>query len=211
MAWFVDRREWFSFYTHFVGALVALGGLLLLVDRARGPLETVAFVVYGVTLVAMFASSTLHHVAHREAGLFRALDQIAIYLFIAGTYTPLCLLTVPAVWGVPMLVLVWVLAAGGIALKLFVPQTPRWVTAGIYLGLGWMSLAGAVPIAQHWTPGRIALLVGGGVVYSVGAAVYARKRPDPWPDAVGYHGLWHVFVLAASALHFALVWQVAAG
>lgn len=200
------REEAFSFFTHAGGALFALGGLVLLVRRAESDLATAAFGVYGATLVLMLATSALHHVAHREDGVFRRLDMTAIYLLIAGTYTPVCLLALPPAWGRPILLVVWSLAALGIGLRWLRPVTPRWVTAGLYLGLGWMSLAGAVPIAQAWAPQAIALLVGGGVVYTVGAIVYALRRPDPWPRHVGYHGLWHVFVLVGALLHFALIW-----
>lgn len=200
------RNEAFSFFTHFAGALAGLVGLVLLVQRAESPLAIAAFSVYGATLVLMFASSMLHHVAHREGGLFRRLDMTAIYLFIAGSYTPMCLLGVPPAWGLPLIVTVWILAIVGVALLHLAPATPRRVTAALYLALGWLAVVGAYPILVYvsWEP--LALLVAGGVVYSVGAIVYARKWPDPWPHAVGYHGLWHVFVMGGAALHFALVW-----
>lgn len=200
------REEAFSFFTHLVGALAGLMGLVLLVRRAEGTLALAAFGVYGATLVFMFASSTLHHVAHREDGVFRKLDQTAIYLFIAGTYTPICLLGLPRNLGVPVLALVWALALAGIALRWLLPRTPRWVTAGLYLGLGWLSLLGGKAVLENLSLPALLLLVGGGVVYSVGAVVYATKRPDPWPRVVGYHGLWHVFVMVAAGLHFALIW-----
>lgn len=200
------REEAFSFFTHFAGALAALVGLVLLVQRAEGALALAALGVYGATLVFMFATSTLHHVAHAEDGTFRKLDQTAIYLFIAGTYTPICLLALPRGFGVPVTVLVWALALLGIVLRWTLPRTPRWVTAGLYLGLGWLGLLGGKAVLEGLSFPGLLLLLGGGVVYSVGAVVYAMKRPDPWPRVVGYHGLWHVFVLVAAGLHFALIW-----
>lgn len=200
------RNEAFSFFTHAGGAVAAAVALVLLVLRADGPLAVVAFSVYGGTMVAMFTTSALHHVAHAEEGLFRRLDMSAIYLFIAGTYTPLCLLGVPLAWGVPMLVVVWTFALAGVVMRWTLPRTPRWITASIYLVMGWLSLAGVYPLFLNVGWGPVLLLALGGVLYSVGAVIYARGRPDPWPLYVGYHGLWHVFVLGGAALHFVLVW-----
>lgn len=200
------RNEAFSFFTHAGGAVAAAVALVLLVLRADGPLAVVAFSVYGGTMVAMFTTSALHHVAHAEEGLFRRLDMSAIYLFIAGTYTPFCLLGVPLAWGVPMLVVVWTFALAGVVMRWTLPRTPRWITASIYLVMGWLSLAGVYPLFLNVGWGPVLLLALGGVLYSVGAVIYARGRPDPWPLYVGYHGLWHVFVLGGAALHFVLVW-----
>lgn len=202
------RNEAFSFFTHFAGALLGIAGLVLLLVRGTGPLETTAFAIYGGTLILMFATSSLHHVAHREDGFFRRLDMTAIYLFIAGTYTPVCLLAVPPAWGIPMLVVIWTLAFAGIVLRWTIPKTPRWVTAGLYLGMGWMAVVGIVPLVRALGWGPVALMVAGGLVYTVGAVVYARKRPDPLPNYVGYHGLWHLFVMGGAAFHFALVWTL---
>lgn len=200
------RNEAFSFFTHLVGALAGLVGLVFLLLRAESTAAIAAFLVYGVTLVAMFTSSTLHHVKHSDDGFFSRLDMSVIYLFIAGTYTPVCALALPAVWGVPVLVLVWSLAVGGVALRWLRPKTPRWVTVGLYLGLGWIALIGAYPLVVYLGWNALAFLVGGGIVYSVGAVIYARKRPNPWPETVGFHGLWHLFVMVAAGLHFALIW-----
>lgn len=204
------RNEAFSFFTHAAGALVGIVGLVALLLRSRDAVEVAAFSVYGATLVLMFVTSALHHVAHSEDGFFRRLDMTAIYLFIAGTYTPFCLLAVPPLWGWPMLGVVWTLALVGIGLRWTRPATPRWVTAGLYLGLGWLSVAGVYPLWKALGIEAIVLLALGGVVYSVGAIVYARKRPDPWPAVVGHHGLWHLFVLGGAGLHFALVWRLLA-
>lgn len=204
------RSEAFSFFTHLGGALAGVAALGLLLARAEGAAEVAATAVYGLTMVAMFATSALHHVTRAREGIFRRLDMTAIYLFIAGTYTPFCVLVLPSRLGWAVLALVWTLALAGIVLRWLRPVTPAWLTIGLYLGLGWMGALGAIPVYAALSWSGIALLVGGGVVYTVGAIVYATRRPDPWPDVVGYHGLWHVFVLVAVALHFALVWRVAA-
>lgn len=204
------REEAFSFFTHLGGALLAVLALVVLVVRANGALAVVAVSIYGGTLIVMFAASALHHVAYREDGALRKIDMTAIYLFIAGTYTPVCLLALPRAWGWGLLVVVWTLAGGGIALRWALPRTPRWVTVGLYLGLGWIGVVTLVPLARAVVWEGVALLVSGGLVYSIGAVVYARERPDPWPRVVGHHGLWHVFVLLGALSHFGLVWLVSA-
>lgn len=204
------RNEAFSFFTHAGGALVAGLGLILLLQQAEGAVARAALAVYGGTMMLMFVTSALHHVAHAEEGLFRKLDMSAIYLFIAGSYTPFCVLAVEPRWGIPLLVIIWLFALVGVALRWTLPKTPRWATATIYLVMGWLSLLGIYPLFLAVGLVPVLLLGLGGAIYSVGAVVYATKRPDPWPRYVGYHGLWHVFVLAAAAVHFAIVWGLVA-
>lgn len=203
-------QEAFSFFTHLTGALLATLGLVLLVLRADGPLAVTTVSIYGGTLVAMFLASALHHLLPREDGALRRVDMTAVYLLIAGTYTPIFLLAVSPAWGWSLVGVVWALAIAGITLRWTTRRMPRWATVSLYLALGWIALIGIVPLTRALPWEGLALLVGGGVVYSVGAVVYARARPDPWPRVVGYHGLWHVFVLAGAGLHFALVWNVVA-
>lgn len=202
----IAREEAFSFWTHAVGAAAGLVASALLVSRARGTVALAAFAVYGATLVLMLASSALHHVVRNESGWTRRLDHIAIYLFIAGTYTPMCLVVIPSVPAYALLGLVWALALGGVALKLFRPFAPRWITVALYVALGWSALLGAKTVYEGLSRTGLALLLGGGIVYTLGAVIYASKRPDPWPRVVGFHGLWHVFVLVGAALQFAVVW-----
>lgn len=203
------RHEAFSFFSHLAGAAAAVVALVLLILRAEGPTAITAFAVYGTTMIAMFTTSALHHVTRAREGFFRRLDMSAIYLFIAGTYTPVCLLAVPLAWGLPMLAAVWAIAVVGVVVRWTLPATPRWVAAGIYLGMGWMAIVGLYPLMTQraWQP--ILLLLLGGIVYSIGAVIYARRRPDPWPRYVGHHGIWHVFVLGGVGLHFVIVWGLA--
>jgi hemolysin III len=203
------RNEAFSFFTHAAGAIAAVVGLILLLQRAPSGLAAAAFAIYGGTMAFMFTTSALHHVTHAEEGFFRKLDMTAIYLFIAGTYTPFCVLAVPLAWGLPLLLVVWALAVAGIVMRWTMPSRPRWMSASLYLGLGWLGVLGFWPLAQHYGWGSVLLVALGGVVYSVGAIVYARGRPDPLPQYVGHHGLWHVCVLVAAAIHFGLVWGLA--
>lgn len=203
------REEAFSFFTHFGGALLALAGIVFLVLRASGAVATTAVAIYGTTLFGMFLSSALHHFSYSDDGIFRRLDMTAIYLFIAGTYTPVCLLAVPPTWGFPLLAVVWSLAIIGIVLRWIVPITPPWVTVSIYLGISWIGVVGIYPLFLAYGWSVILPLAAGGILYTVGAIVYAAEKPDPWPSVVGHHGLWHVFVIVAAALHFWTIWILA--
>lgn len=208
------RAEAFSFWTHAVSAAGAVVVLVLLVVQARGTLAATTLAVYGATLVLLFASSAFHHVVAplgpRWYAVSRRMDHIAIFLLIAGTYTPITLLRFPTAWGWSIFGVIWGLAVAGIVLKSGWPHTHRWLTTALYLVMGWVALVAIWPILQVFDAPALALLGGGGVVYSTGAVVYARQRPDPWPDVVGFHGLWHIFVMAAAALHVVFVWRYVA-
>jgi hemolysin III len=207
----VAREEAFSFWTHAAGALAGGLAAVALVVRARTTTGRIAFGLYGATLVLMFAASALHHVVRREEGWTRRLDHVSIFLLIAGTYTPYCLVVLPGLPARLLLALVWTLALAGVAMKALLPFAPRWITVALYVALGWSALLGARTVYDGLARGALALLVAGGLVYTVGALVYAAKRPDPWPRVVGFHGLWHVFVLGGAALQMASLWVATAG
>ena len=185
--------------------------VLLLILSGGEPWRTTAFAIYGVSLVTLFTASTLLHalkVGARGLRVLRIFDHAAIFVLIAGSYTPVTLVTLQRespVWGWTLFGLVWGLALAGIAFKLFWIAAPRWFSTGLYLLLGWLALSGIVPIVRALPPGGVAWLAAGGVFYSVGAIVYARKRPDPYPNVFGYHELWHLFVLVGSSCHFVLM------
>lgn len=205
-------KEPFNALTHLAGAVAALGGGIGLVVAAAGePWRTASFVVYSTASLALFAASTLLHAVRAGPGLetwLRRSDHAAIFLLIAGSYTPVTLVTLRdhdarAAW--PLFIAVWVLALGGVLFKLLWFRAPRWLSTALYLLLGWMALLAIGPLVRAMPVGGIALLVAGGAFYSVGAVVYAFKRPDPAPATVGYHGLWHLLVLAGWGAHFAMM------
>lgn len=206
----VPPGEQFSFWTHAVGALVALVGMVFLILRADGVVAVTAHAVYGSTLVFLFTASAMHHVPwfqnHGLSGALRRLDHIAIYAFIAGSYTPICLLALDVTIGVPLLVGVWGFGITGIVLKIVRPLAPRWVTVGFYIAMGWTAVLAAPWMVRSFPWHALALLAAGGVLYTVGAVVYASERPNPFPRVMGFHGLWHVFVLVAAGLHYAFIY-----
>jgi hemolysin III len=192
--------------SHEIAAGVALAGLVALVLLAPGPRARLGSLVYGSSLVGLFSVSALYHRptwGPRARLWMRRLDHSAIFLLIAGTFTPLCLLlgddrarTVLAV--------VWAGAGLGILRALLWPRAPRAVATALYLLLGWAAVPLVPAMYRALGPGALALLAGGGVLYSVGAVIYATRRPDPFPRVFGYHEIFHALVIAAAGLHFAV-------
>ena len=192
--------------SHEIAAGVALAGLVALVLLAPGPRARMAALVYGFSLVALFSVSALYHRpawSPRARLWMRRLDHSAIFLLIAGTFTPLCLLIGDArAYG--MLAVVWAGAGLGILRALLWPRAPRGVATALYLLLGWAAVPLAPAMYRALGPGSMALLAAGGLLYSVGAVIYATRRPDPFPRVFGYHEVFHALVIAAAGLHYAV-------
>lgn len=191
-------------------AFVAFLGLgVLLVVLASGPRERLAAGVFAGALVAMFGTSALYHRVDwrslRARLWMRRLDHAMIYLLIAGTYTPFALLALEGAWRTTILVVVWTGALGAILLKFVWVGAPKWLAAALGIGLGWIGiivlpkLLGAIGIL-----GAILLAIGG-LLYTYGAIVYARRRPDPVPATFGYHEVFHACVIGAAACQYAVV------
>jgi hemolysin III len=192
--------------SHEIAAGVALAGLVALVLLAPGPRARLGALVYGVSLVALFSVSALYHRptwSPRARLWMRRLDHSAIFLLIAGTFTPLCLLLGDA-RAHTLLAVVWAGAGLGILRALLWPRAPRWVATALYLGLGWAAIPLVPAMYRALGPLPLALLAGGGILYSVGAVIYATRRPDPFPRVFGYHEVFHALVIAAAGLHFAV-------
>ena len=205
-------REPVNALTHAIGIPLALTGLVLLLVLSGGePWRTTSFAIYGVSLVTLYTASTLLHalrLGERGERALRIFDHAAIFGLIAGSYTPVALVTLKAqspAWGWSLFGVVWGLALAGIAFKLFWISAPRWLSTGLYLLLGWLAVTAIVPLVRALPPGGVVWLVLGGLFYSLGAVIYARKRPDPLPGVFGYHELWHLFVLAGSVSHFVMM------
>jgi hemolysin III len=185
---------------------VPLGLALVLV---AGPAEArVAAAIYVATLVAGFGTSAAYHRLVRSPGALRWMrrdDHSTIYLLIAGTYTPVCLLALPPRWGLPVLVVVWVGAIGGAVLKLVAFDRAGPAGWALYLVLGWTALMVAPALLQHLGTTELTLIVTGGIIYTAGSIVLAVGRPDPAPAVFGYHEVWHSCTVLASVCHFVAV------
>jgi hemolysin III len=200
-------REPFNAGSHFVGFLLAGLGTWYLLQAATGLVQLLAFGIYGATLLLLYGASTCYHgLPLGTIGLrrLRTLDHIAIYFLIAGTYTPVAAITLRESGGPALLAASWTIAAAGIPFKIRWLDAPVWISTGSYLGMGYLALVAVAPLAKEVGTG-LGWLVAGGVAYTVGAIIYAVQRPDPLPDRLGHHGLWHLLVLAGSACHFTFI------
>jgi hemolysin III len=191
---------------HLATAAVALVGAVVLVFASPPMLAVrLALLAYGFSLVLMFTASTVYHLVKttpaRELWL-RKLDHVAIYLLIAGTYTPVCVIVFTGAWRWGLLLGIWLLAVAGIAFKLAYMKTPRWLTVALYLIMGWLGVVGFGPLLAALPLAAFGWLLAGGLLYSVGAVIYATRRLDFLPGVFGFHEVWHLFVTAAGAAHF---------
>ena len=191
-----------------IGAVLSVLGLILLVYKGatRGSARhVVAFAVYGGSLVLLYSASTIYHslrVSERWTRILRKIDHSMIYVLIAGSYTPLCLIALQGAWRWGLIASIWVLTTLGIVLKVLWLDAPRWLSTLLYLIMGWLAVVAFGPLARSitWT-GVIWLLVGG-ILYSVGAVIYGTKWPKISSKVFGFHEIFHLFVLGGSAVHF---------
>lgn len=206
-------REPVNSWSHLVGLILAAVGTAALLHLARGPAERLAFAVYGGSLILLYAVSTLYHalpLPRQRLRKLRTLDHIAIYFLIAGTYTPVALVTLGGSSGMVLLAAAWAIALAGIPFKIWWLEAPVWLSTATYLGMGYMVLLAAAPLARVVSVSGMAWLVAGGLAYTIGAIIFTRERPDPFPGRFGHHEIWHLMVLAGSGCHFAfMVFHVA--
>jgi hemolysin III len=203
-------KEPFPALSHWLGAVLSLAGLVLLMRRTTGRpwWEVAAFAVYGVTLVQLYVASALAHSVDyppEKAVRFDRFDYVSIFLLIAGTYTPVCVVTLRGRWGWGLLAAIWATAAVGIA-NLFKPTASARGRVLAYVAMGWLGLLGAIPLLRILPPAAVAWILAGGVIYTAGSAVYFTNRPHLWPGRFTAHDLWHCMVLAGSACHFVAVY-----
>jgi hemolysin III len=199
---------------HQVAFFASIPAGIALVLVARSWPARVGVLVYALSLTAMFGTSAAFHRLRwspRARLRMDRLDRTMIYVLIAGSYTPVCLLALRPGWRVALLALVWTGAAVGIALVLLRNRHRGIgvVRMVLYLGLGWMSVLVLPELSRTLGLGKLVLAVMGGVLYTVGAIVLIRRRPDPSPRVFGYHEVWHAFTVAAGACHYALIWLLA--
>ena len=198
----------FCSISHLLGAFAAFVGTAVLLLMARSPLAFVAFVIYGASLIGLYSASGIYHAVvcegKRETFL-RKLDHTGIFLLIAGTYVPVCLLALPHEYGWPIVALQTLFALVGVSATFLLRKFPEVLNVVLYLLMGWMAVAAFGWIGAHWPKHAIFLLVIGGLVYTVGAVIFAMDRPHIVPGCFSAHDLWHLFVLGGSACHFALM------
>jgi hemolysin III len=194
--------------------VAGLAGLILLLIKARGHMDLILVsLVYGLAVTALFTFSALYHAtkkAENAANVWRKLDHIAIFFMIAGSYTPICYIYLTGVWRWSMILVSWGFVIAGIVLKLFFIKAPRVLSTVLYLLMGWLAV---FPLRELWLSmprTSFFLILGGGIAYSMGAIIYALKRPNPVPGAFGFHEIFHVMILAGALLHYLPVYMAVA-
>jgi len=195
------REEIAHTVTHGIGMMLSMGGLAILVvfSSLYGDVwHILSTSIYGATLILLYTASTLYHgVSHQNTKkILQRLDHAAIFLLIAGTYTPFTLVNLRGNWGWTLFGLVWCIALAGIALELFSEKRNKRLSISLYLGLGWLGLIAIKPMLTSVEVGGLLLLLAGGLCYSLGVIFYV------WKKLAYHHAIWHLFVLTGSALHF---------
>lgn len=206
-------REPVNSLTHWGGAILAFIGLIaLLIVGWSTTAKIISLVVYGLSLIFLFSASATYHmvqVKDKALEIFRKVDHAAIYVLIAGTYTPFCVNAFEGFFKWGMLSVIWSLAVIGIIVKVFYIKAPRWLNAGIYVIMGWLSVSAAGQMLTTLPTWVFAWLLAGGIIYTLGAIVYSTKIFNFKPGVFGFHEVWHIFVLLAAGAHFVAVMGVA--
>lgn len=202
------KEEKVSAYTH--GALVpvmAAGTVALVILAGKNFNLQIVSLIYGLSAIALFTASFLYHAKKRypdDKSIWRRLDHSAIYILIAGTYTPMCYLYLDGWMMKGILIAQWSLVLTGIFIS-FLSNAPRVLKTAIYLLMGWVVVIPFKSLIEAMPPVIIALLVAGGISYTLGAVIYALKKPDPNPPYMGFHEIFHIFVMAGAGFHLAMV------
>jgi len=201
-----------SAWTHFGGFWAALVGAAALVALcAHDAYKATAMAVYGASLAGLFLASSVYHfldLGEHGNRWLRRVDHAAIFLLIAGSYLPPLLHFLDGSWRLGMMAAVGGIALAGVLLKTLWIDSPAWLGMGLYLGLGWLIVVPAHRILPQLTPAQLGWLVAGGLAYTLGAVIYAVRRPDPWPGRFGHHEIWHLMVLLGAGCHYGFMLEL---
>lgn len=202
-----------SAFTHLIGVILSIFAVYSLVDKANevgSILHVVAFIIFGCSLILLYLASTIFHIVKRPkrlSSVLHRIDHMMIFVLIAGTYTPICLIPLKGTLGLTFLTIIWCTAIAGIIFKVFWMNAPRWINTGIYIGMGWMALIIILPLTRTLSSNGIFWLFAGGIAYTVGAVIYGLKWPKRHAKWFGFHEIFHVFVLLGSYCHFILMYH----
>jgi hemolysin III len=201
----VYKGERFNSISHLLGSVAAIAGTACLIVNAAqqgDPWKVVSFGIYGASLILLYFFSTLYHsLRHTTKAIFRRLDHLAIYLLIAGTYTPFTLVTLKGAWGWSVFGLVWGLAGLGIVLEMLIPNRPRIVSIVIYVVMGWLIVIALDPLLRSLPTAGFFLLLLGGLFYTSGLFFYSLGK-----KVSHFHGIWHLFVISGSISHYITIY-----
>ena len=203
-----------SAITHFIGMLMAIfAAIPLLIKAAHEPghIYVVSLAVYAASLILLYAASTTYHTFDKSEKIntiLKKIDHMMIFVLIAGSYTPICLLVLDKKTGIPLLALVWGIAIAGILIKAFWVYCPKWVSSVLYIGMGWTCVLAFTQILNSLSPAAFGWLLAGGIIYTVGGIIYALKLPmfNNKHKNFGSHEIFHLFVMGGSACHFIVMY-----
>ncbi|HIZ43204.1 MAG TPA: hemolysin III family protein [Firmicutes bacterium] len=207
-----------SAITHFIGWLMAVfAALPLLIRAAQAPdrIHLVCLTVYIVSMILLYAASTIYHtldISPRVNQILRKLDHMMIFILIAGTYTPVCVIVIGGQAGLGLLCLIWAIAIVGILIKAFWINCPKWFSSVLYIGMGWVCVLSFTSLINSLSPAAFGWLLAGGIIYTIGGVIYALKLPifNARHKNFGSHEIFHLFVMAGSFCHFILMYQFVA-
>ena len=203
-----------SAITHFIGMLMAIfAAVPLLIKAAREPdhIYLISLSIYALSLILLYAASTTYHtfdLSERANTILKKIDHMMIFVLIAGSYTPICLITLKGRTGTILLALVWGIAIVGIILKAFWVFCPKWVSSVLYIGMGWTCVLAFTQILNALSPAAFGWLLAGGIIYTIGGVIYALKLPifNNRHKNFGSHEIFHVFVMLGSLCHFIVMY-----
>lgn len=198
-------------HSHQAAFFFALGACSVLVLNAHGTRTIVATIIYSLSLIGLFGISALYHRVTwppHQRMLMKRMDHAAIYILIAGTSTPICLLALSPFAGRNLLQLVWGAALFGIIQSLFWVTAPKWVSSLLYVVVGGLVIPYLPELKAALTMNNVWLILAGGIVYVTGAIIYAVKKPNPNPKFFGYHEIFHLLVIAGAGFHFLVIYKL---
>lgn len=210
---FKNWKDPISALTHFIALLIVIPCSILLIyysSKSNSPIEIISFVIFGLSLILLYSASTIYHmleVSKEASNMLRKIDHMMIFILIAGTYTPVCLISLKGIWGNILLILVWSMAFAGILLKIFWINAPRWLSTAIYVIMGWVVVIAFYPLIKAIPLRGVLLLTLGGITYTVGAVIYALKRPKLNFKLFGFHEIFHLFVMGGSFFHILFMFK----
>src|SRR5574338_149017 len=200
-------------FTHFIGVIFSIVATLVLIIKSSDSqtlIGVLSLTVFSVSMILLFTASTLYHwlkLSEEGTKRLRKADHIMIFIYIAATYTPICIIVLRGNTGVILLFAVWLVAIMGVIIKLFWMNAPRWLSTFIYLLMGWLTVIVIYPLFNSLQLNALLWLFAGGFFYTTGAIIYAIKKPDPYPGLFGFHEIFHVVVLLGTISHFWLMYN----